>query len=309
MGKYILQRVGYMLITLFLIATVTFFLMKLLPGTPLSNPEKLTPEQQAIVLEQFGLNDPLPVQYFNYMRNLLQGDLGTSFKYDNRDVTTMIMDRIGPSAQLGVQALLLGTLCGLVLGTVAALRNNSWVDYGSTIFSVLGISVPSFVLGALLSYFVGVRLQWLPAALWDGFEYTILPTIALSMNVTAQIARFTRSELLEVMGSDYIVTAKAKGLSQGVVIVKHALRNALIPVITILGPLSVALVTGTLVIEQIFAIPGLGSQFVQSIMTNDYSLIMGVTLFYSALLIFVIFVVDLLYGVIDPRIRLDGGSK
>ncbi len=309
MGKYILQRMIYMVITLFLIATATFFLMKLLPGTPLSAPEKLTPEQEEIVLEQYGLNDPLPVQYLNYMKKLSQGDLGKSFKYDNRDVTTMIMERIGPSAQLGVQALLLGTFCGLLLGTVAALRNNTWVDYGATVFSVLGISVPSFVLGALLSYFVGVQLQWLPAALWDGPEYTVLPTIALSVGVTAQIARFTRSELLEVLSSDYIVTAKAKGISQRAVIIKHGLRNALIPVITILGPLAVALVTGTLVIEQVFAIPGLGSQFVQSIMTNDYALIMGVTLFYSALLIFVIFIVDLLYGVIDPRIRLVGGSK
>ncbi len=309
MRKYVLQRVVYMVITLYLIATATFFLMKLLPGTPLSNPELLTPEQQAMILEQFGLNDSIFVQYINYMTNLLQGDLGVSFIQDNRPVATIIMERIGPSAQLGVQALILGTVCGLLLGIVAALKNNSWMDYGATVFSVLGMSVPSFVLGALLSYVIGVQLQWLPVALWDGPEYTILPTIALSVSVTAQIARFTRSELLEVLSSDYIVTAKAKGISQGAVLVKHGLRNALIPVITILGPLAVNLITGTLVVEQIFAVPGLGAQFVQSIMTNDYSLIMGITLFFSTLLIFVIFIVDLLYGVIDPRIRLDGGSK
>lgn len=309
MLRYSLQRIMYMIITLFIIASATFFLMKLLPGTPLSNPDKLTEEQKEIVMEQYGLNDPIAVQYARYMGGLVTGDLGTSFKYDNRPVTQMIGDRIGPSAQLGFQALVLGVLTGLLLGIIAALRNNTWVDYTATVFSVIGMSVPSFVFGALLSYYVGVKLQWLPPALWDGPLYTILPTIALSVGVTASIARFTRSELLEVLSSEYIVTAQAKGLSQSVIMWKHALRNALIPVITILGPMAVNLMTGTLVIEQIFAIPGLGSQFVNSIMTNDYSLIMGITLFYSALLIFIIFIVDILYGIIDPRIRLAGGDK
>ncbi|MFX3624118.1 MAG: oligopeptide ABC transporter permease [Ectobacillus sp.] len=309
MGRYALQRFGYMIITLFLITTFTFFLMKALPGSPLQNQEKLTAEQKEIILEKYGLNDPVPVQYANYMINLVQGDLGVSFKYDNRPVTELIGTRIGPSAQLGFQALVLGTFVGLLLGIVAALRNNTWVDYTSTIISVLGISIPSFVFAALLQYYVGVQLRWLPVAFWKGFEYTILPTIALSVFVTANIARFTRTELLEVLSSDYIVTAKAKGIGQVAIIVKHALRNALIPVITILGPMAVNLMTGTLVIERIFSVPGLGEQFVNSISLNDYTVIMGTTIFYSALFVVVIFIVDLLYGVVDPRIRLAGGKK
>jgi oligopeptide transport system permease protein len=298
-----------MIITLFLIATFTFFLMKLLPGSPLENQEKLTVEQKELIEEEYGLNDPMPVQYLNYMKNLVQGDLGVSFKYDNREVTEMISERIGPSAQLGFQALLVGTILGLLLGAVSALRHNTWIDYSATFFSTIGISVPSFVFGALLSYYVGVQLEWLPPALWEGPEYTILPTIALSVGVISQVARFTRSELLEVMSSDYIVTARAKGVSKPVIIVKHAMRNALIPVVTILGPIAVNLLTGSLVIEKIFAVPGLGDQFVNAITMNDYTVIMGITLFYSFLLIFVIFLVDLMYGIIDPRIRLAGGKK
>ncbi|MGG2066683.1 oligopeptide ABC transporter permease [Bacillus sp. S14(2024)] len=309
MGRYTLQRFAYMIITLFLITTLTFFLMKLLPGSPLKNQEKLSPAQREIILEKYGLNDPLPVQYAHYMGNLVKGDLGVSFQYDNRPVTDMIVSRIGPSAQLGLQAIVLGTFIGLLLGIVAALRTNTWADYGATFISVLGMSVPGFVFAALLQYYVAVQAGWLPVAFWKGFEYTILPTIALSVSVTATIARFARTELIEVMQAEYILTAKAKGLSKGVVIVKHALRNALIPIITILGPMVANLLTGTLVIEQVFAIPGLGEQFVKSISVNDYTVIMGTTIFYSAIFIFVIFIVDVLYGVVDPRIRLVGGKK
>lgn len=309
MGRYTLQRFAYMVITLFLITTLTFFLMKLLPGSPLKNQEKLSPAQKEIILEKYGLNDPLPVQYARYMGNLVKGDLGVSFQYDNRPVTEMIVDRIGPSAQLGFQAIVLGTFIGLLLGIVAALRTNTWADYGATFISVLGMSVPGFVFAALLQYYVAVKLGWLPVAFWKGFEYTILPTIALSVGVTATIARFARTELIEVMQADYILTAKAKGISQTVIIVKHALRNALIPIITILGPMVAGIMTGTLVIEQVFAVPGLGEQFVKSIPLNDYTVIMGTTMFYSAIFILVIFIVDVLYGVVDPRIRLAGGKK
>jgi oligopeptide transport system permease protein len=309
MARYTLQRFIYMIITLFIIATATFFLMKLLPGSPLTNQEKLTPEQRQIILEKYGLNDPVPVQYVNYLKNLVQGDLGVSFQYDNRPVTELIGERIGPSAQLGFQALLFGTIVGLLLGIFAAIRHNTAGDYVSTVISVLGISIPSFVFAALLQYYIGVKLQLLPVAFWEGFEYTIMPTLALSMGVIANIARFTRTEMLEVLNSDYILTARAKGISQAGVIFKHAIRNALIPIVTILGPMAVNLMTGTLVVEQIFAVPGLGEQFVRSINLNDYTVIMGTTLFYSALLIFVIFIVDILYGVIDPRIRLAGGKK
>jgi oligopeptide transport system permease protein len=298
-----------MVITLFIIATLTFFLMKLLPGSPLQNQEKLTPEQRALILKEYGLDKPVPVQYVQYLGNLLQGDLGVSFQYDNRPVTELIGDRIGPSAQLGFQAIVFGTIVGLVLGIFAAIRHNSWEDYTATVIAVIGISVPSFVLAGFLQYFIGVKLQWLPVAFWEGFKYTIMPTLALSVGVIANIARFMRTEMLEVLSSDYILTARAKGISNAGVVVKHAIRNSLIPVITILGPMAVNLMTGTLVIEKIFAVPGLGEQFVRSIELNDYPVIMGTTLFYSALLIFVIFIVDILYGIVDPRIRLAGGKK
>jgi oligopeptide transport system permease protein len=283
--------------------------MKLLPGSPLHNQEKLTPEQQQIILKKYGLDKPVPVQYLTYLKNLAKGDLGDSFKYDNRPVTQMITQRIGPSAQLGGQALLLGTFIGLILGIISALKNNTIFDYGSTVIAVLGISIPSFVFGALLQYGFAVKLQWFPVAFWEGFSYTVLPTIALSVFVIATVGRFSRTELIEVMNSEYIITARAKGISKLGVILKHALRNALIPVITILGPLAVNLMTGTLVIENMYAVPGLGSQFVNSITVNDYTVIMGTTIFYSAFLLIVIFAVDILYGIIDPRIRLAGGKK
>ncbi|MGG3999376.1 oligopeptide ABC transporter permease [Anoxybacillus kestanbolensis] len=309
MARYTLQRLIYMIITLFIIATATFFLMKLLPGSPLQNQEKLSPEQQKIILEKYGLNDPVPVQYVRYLGNLVKGDLGVSFQYDNRPVTQLIGDRIGPSAQLGFQALVFGTVVGILLGVIAAVRHNTAIDYTATILAVLGISIPSFVFGGLLQYYIGVKLKLLPVAFWEGFEYTIMPTLALSVSVIASIARFMRTEMLEVLGSDYILTARAKGISGFDVIFKHGLRNAMIPIITILGPMAINLMTGTLVIEQIFAVPGLGEQFVRSINLNDYPVIMGTTIFYSALFIFVIFIVDVLYGLIDPRIRLAGGKK
>ncbi|WP_064092257.1 oligopeptide ABC transporter permease [Rossellomorea aquimaris] len=309
MVRYTIQRLVYMIITLLIIATATFFLMKLLPGSPLQNTERLTPEQQEIILNKYGLNDPLPEQYINYMVGLAKGDLGLSFQYDNRPVTQIIGGRIGPSALLGFQAMVLGTFLGLLVGIIAAIRHNTWLDYGSTTLAVLGISIPSFVFAGLLQYYVGVKLEWLPVALWGEYKHTILPTLALTVGVVATIARFMRTEMLEILNSDYILLATAKGISKTGTIVKHAVRNALIPIVTIVGPMTVAVMTGSLVVERIFAVPGLGEQFVLSINTNDYTVIMGITLFFSALFIAVIFLVDILYGIIDPRIRLAGGKK
>lgn len=309
MTKYLLQRIFYMFITLFLIASFTFFLMKMMPGSPFTMQDKLSDAQKIILNEKYGLNDPVPVQYAKYIMSLAQGDLGISFQYDNRSVTSLIMQRIGPSAQLGFQAMLFGTIIGIFLGVIAALRQNTWVDYGSTIMAVLGKSIPSFVFAGLLQYWVGVKLGWFPVAFWSGWKFTVLPTIALAMFPIAIAARFMRTEMIEVLGSDYITLARAKGASNYDIAVKHALRNALIPVVTVLGPLAVSLMTGTLVIEKIFSIPGLGEQFVRSITTNDYPVIMGTTLFFAALFIVIVLVVDILYGIIDPRIRLAGGKK
>lgn len=308
MGRYILQRLTYGLITFFLIATFTFFLMDLLPGSPYQNQEKLTETQIQLLNDRYGLNDPLPVRYATYIGNMLQGDLGVSFRTANRPVTELIMERIGPSAQLGVQALVLGTLLGVLLGVVAAIRHNTAIDYGAMFVSVIGISVPSFVFAALLQYYVGVKLQLLPVAFWESPAHTILPTISLSLGVTASIARFVRTEMLEVTGQDYVTLAKAKGLTGNAIVWKHMVRNAMIPAITILGPMTAGLLTGTFVIEKIFAVPGLGELFVTSITLNDYSVIMGTTLFFSALFIIIILLVDLLYGVVDPRIRLGGNN-
>ena len=309
MIKYIMQRIGFMLITLIIIATFTFFLMKIIPGSPFNNAAKMTEVQREILYEKYGLNEPLPVQYAEYMMNLVKGDLGVSFQYNNIPVTTIIGDLMPASAQLGLQAMIFGTIVGIFLGMIAALYQNTWVDYTSTLIAVTGKSIPSFVFAALLQYYVALKMGLFPVMFWRGFEYTILPTIALSIFPISIAARFMRTELIEVLSSDYITLAKAKGATGFQVSIKHAMRNALIPVITVLGPLAVSLMTGSLVVEKIFAVPGIGEQFVKSINLNDYPVIMGTTLVYAAAFVVIILVVDILYGVIDPRIRVAGGKK
>lgn len=308
MTKYILSRFGYMAFTFFLIASLTFFLMQTLPGSPF-NDERLSEAQRIILNERYGLDEPIVIQYFRYLGNIVMGDLGVSFQFDGRAVSTIIGERIGVSAILGAQAMGIGILFGGVLGIIAAVRHNTFIDYTAMIIAVLGLSIPNFVFAGLLQYWIGVRLQWLPVAFWEGFEYSILPTISLAAFVLATVARYMRSEMLDVLSQDYMTTAHAKGLSKWKVIRKHGIRNAMIPIITIVGPLTVSLMTGTLVVEQIFSVPGLGEQFVNSILTNDYPVIMGVTLFFSLLFILVIFIVDILYGIVDPRIRLSGGDR
>ncbi|EJM9893028.1 ABC transporter permease [Listeria monocytogenes] len=309
MVKYTLKRVLYMLITLFIIASVTFVLMKFLPGTPYRNQEKLSDEQIHMMNEKYGLNDSIPVQYLNYMTGLVKGDLGVSFQLDNRPVSEILSALIGPSVQLALEAMAFGVIFGILLGVIAAMYQNRWPDYTSTFIAILGKSVPSFVFATVLQYWLGAKLQIFPVAGWGTFADTILPAFALAMFPLATAARFMRTELIDVFASDYVLLAKAKGNSRTEVAVKHAIRNALIPLITVLGPLSVALMTGSLVIENIYSIPGIGSQFVSSIQTNDYPVIMGTTILFAVMLVFVILVVDILYGMIDPRIRVSGGRK
>ncbi|HAO5889366.1 TPA: ABC transporter permease [Listeria monocytogenes] len=309
MVKYTLKRVLYMLITLFIIASVTFVLMKFLPGTPYRNQEKLSDEQIHMMNEKYGLNDSIPVQYFNYMTGLVKGDLGVSFQLDNRPVSEILSALIGPSVQLALEAMAFGVIFGILLGVIAAMYQNRWPDYTSTFIAILGKSVPSFVFATVLQYWLGAKLQIFPVAGWGTFADTILPAFALAMFPLATAGRFMRTELIDVFASDYVLLAKAKGNSRTEVAVKHAIRNALIPLITVLGPLSVALMTGSLVIENIYSIPGIGSQFVSSIQTNDYPVIMGTTILFAVMLVFVILVVDILYGLIDPRIRVSGGRK
>ncbi|NRE62375.1 oligopeptide ABC transporter permease [Enterococcus faecium] len=307
--KYVLKRVFFMIITLWLIATITFFLMQLLPGTPYTNQERLSPETIEMLNKQVGLDKPVIVQYGIYLSNLLQGDFGISFQFKNQPVAHLLAGRIGPSLQLGLQAIIFGTVLGTILGTISAMKQNTWADTSSTLVAILGLSIPNFVFAVLLQYIFAIKLQVLPIAKWDGFVYTILPTIALAMSPLADSARFIRTEMVEVLHSDYVELAKAKGLSRWEIAFKHGLRNSLIPLMTLLGPLAVALMTGSLVVENIFAIPGIGEQFVKSITTNDYPTIMAVTILYSFMLIFVILIVDLLYGLVDPRIRVSEGSR
>lgn len=307
--KYVLKRVFFMAITLWLIATITFFLMQLLPGTPYTNQERLSPETIAMLNQQVGLDKPVIVQYGIYLSNLLQGDFGISFQFKNQPVAHLLAGRVGPSLQLGLQAIIFGTVIGTILGTISAMKQNTWADTSSTLVAILGRSIPNFVFAVLLQYIFAIRLHVLPIAKWDGFIYTILPTIALAMSPLADSARFIRTEMVEVLHSDYVELARSKGLSRWEIAFKHGLRNSLIPLMTLLGPLAVALMTGSLVVENIFAIPGIGEQFVKSITTNDYPTIMAVTILYSFMLIFVILVVDLLYGLVDPRIRVSEGSR
>ena len=308
MGKYIAKRAGYMLITLFIIATFSFILMKLLPGSPLTAEQKVTAAQRAIIEAKYGLDEPILIQYFKYIGNLVQGDLGVSFQLKNQPVTKILMAGVPVSAQLGIWALLIGTFFGMLLGLLASIKHNTVFDYGANVISVLGISIPSFIFAGLLQYFVGVKWGLLPIAFWGTPEQMIMPIISLSIFPMAISSRFLRTEMIEVLGSDYMVTAKAKGVSNFALIFKHALRNALIPLITVMGPMAVSLMTGTLVIEQIFSVPGLGEQFTRGVLTNDYSIIMGTTLFFAFFFILVILIIDLLYGIVDPRIRLAGGD-
>lgn len=308
MTKYVLKRLCYMFVSLFIVITITFFLMKLMPGSPF-NDTKLNAQQKEILNEKYGLNDPVALQYVNYLKNVVTGDFGNSFQYHNMPVWDLVKPRLIPSMEMGITAMVIGVVLGLVLGVAAATKQNTWVDYTTTIISVIAVSVPSFVLAVLLQYVFAVKLEWFPVAGWEGFSTAILPSLALSATVLATVARYIRAEMIEVLSSDYILLARAKGNSTLKVLFGHALRNALIPIITIIVPMLAGILTGTLTIENIFGVPGLGDQFVSSITTNDFSVIMATTILFSTLFIVSIFIVDILYGVIDPRIRVQGGKK
>ncbi|MGC7832291.1 oligopeptide ABC transporter permease [Staphylococcus epidermidis] len=308
MTKYVLKRLCYMFVSLFIVITITFFLMKLMPGSPF-NDTKLNAQQKEILNEKYGLNDPVALQYVNYLKNVVTGDFGNSFQYHNMPVWDLVKPRLIPSMEMGITAMVIGVVLGLVLGVAAATKQNTWVDYTTTIISVIAVSVPSFVLAVLLQYVFAVKLEWFPVAGWEGFSTAILSSLALSATVLATVARYIRAEMIEVLSSDYILLARAKGNSALKVLFGHALRNALIPIITIIVPMLAGILTGTLTIENIFGVPGLGDQFVRSITTNDFSVIMATTILFSTLFIVSIFIVDILYGVIDPRIRVQGGKK
>ena len=303
MVKYILKRLGLLLLTLFLIVTLTFFMMQVMPVTPFSNP-KLTPDQLEILKHAYGLDKPLWQQYFIYVGHMFTGNFGTSFIYTNQPVITMIAQRLPVSMQLGTQALILGTVLGALMGKASARRKNGVLDGVFGFLSVLGISVPSFVIGTLILLYLGFNLNLFPISGWGTFSQTIMPTIALSFAPMAVVTRFVRSEMIESLSSDYILLARAKGLSEKEVVNKHALRNSLIPMLTLIGPMAAGLLTGSVLIEKIFSIPGIGAQFVDSIPAKDFPVIMATTIVYAVILMVFILVTDILTAIVDPRVRL-----
>ena len=306
MKKYTLKRVLTFIFTLLAILLILFILMQLMPGSPF-NDEKLNEDMRAALYAKYGLDKPIIIQFFNYVKNMLQGDFGVSYKISkNTPISQLIQTRLPISIGIGGMAVALGAIVGLLLGLLAALKHNTIWDTLATIISVIGVSVPSYVFALALSYNFGFKLQWFPMLFSqkDIMGSSVLPSISLSMFTMASIARFTRSEMLEVLGSDYMLLAESKGLSGPALIFRHALRNALIPIVTVLAPLIVDLMTGSLVVEKIFAIPGVGSRLVNAIQSNDYNVVISLSFIYSAMYIAIMLVVDLLYGVIDPRIRL-----
>ncbi|WP_010531490.1 ABC transporter permease [Lentibacillus jeotgali] len=311
MAKYLLKRLGFIVISLFFIVTITFLLMQAAPGGPFTSERQLPPEIEAQLNEQYGLDDPIYTQYFDYLKDVVTWDFGPSFKYPGQSVNEIINRSVPYSLILGAEAIFIALSVGVFLGVIAAMKHNKFGDYSAMVIAVLGISVPNFIMAAALQYVFAMQLGALPVARFDSFAHTIMPAVALATTPLAFIARLMRSSMLEVLSSDFIKTAKSKGLSSRIVTYKHALRNAIMPVVSYLGPLVVAILTGSFVIEKIFAIPGLGNEFVESITNRDYTVIMGTTVFFSALLLVSILIVDLIYGLIDPRIKVagKGGSK
>ncbi len=306
MLKYTLKRLVNAFIVLFIICTVTWFLMQLLPGSPIQNAEKLTPEQEAQVEAQYNLDKPLPVQYGLYMVGLAQGDLGNSYLYGGKPVTDVIFERLPVSMFLGFQAILIGVVTGLVLGIISGLKQNTIWDSAAAFIAVLGVSIPDLVLAPLLQYWLGLKLGIFPIAFFESWWHSVLPSIVLATVISAVVATYMRTEMLEVMSQDYVTLAKAKGLSKLAVVLKHVLRNSLIPIVTILVPLTAAIVTGTLIVETVFSIPGIGEQFVRSIFDKDFPVIMGTTILFSVFFVTAYLIQDILYGIIDPRIRVGG---
>ncbi len=305
MLNYIVKRVFASIVTIFVVISLTFILMHKIPGGPFDGEKKLPPQIEANLKQKFGLDKPLHEQYIMYLKNLAKGELGPSMSYSGMTVNDVIGYSFPASAKLGVVSVIFALIVGLYLGITAALKQGKWQDSVTMIIATLGVTVPSFVLATFLIYIFALKLGWFPVIGFEGAENYVLPVIALGGYSMAFIARLGRSSFLEVVRQDYMRTAKAKGLSRFTVIYKHGLRNALIPVITYIGPLVAGILTGSFVVESLFGIPGLGGEFVRSITNRDYTTILGVTVFYSTFLIMCNLVVDILYGIIDPRIKLE----
>lgn len=306
---FLFKKGVLLLLSLWCAVTGTFFLMHAIPGDPFIGEQNVPKEILDSLYAYYGLNEPLYVQYGKFLQRLAHGDLGNSIVYQGRSVSRFIRDGFPISAQLGAQALSFAIPSGIILGTWAAMKRNRWQDVFAMIVATLGISVPSFVLSSLFQFLFAMKWHLLPVARWGSFEHTILPTLALAALPTAFIARLTRANMVEVLQQDYIRTALSKGLPLFYISIKHGLKNAILPVITYLGPVAAQILTGSFMIERIFAIPGLGQWMIFSIHARDYPLIVGLTIFFSVFLMGFVFLIDLLYALIDPRIRLGKEEK
>jgi len=306
MEVYVTKRLFEAVFTLFVIASMTFLLLRFLPGGPFDSEKALPPEIKANIEAKYGLADPIHIQYFNYMKNLVRGDFGESYKYIGRSVSDIVADAYPVSFQLGIYALILSFLVGIPLGVLAASRHNTWIDNLTMIAAMSGVAVPSFLVAPILIIIFCFKFDLFPPALWEGPEYYILPVIVLGVRPAAYIARLTRASVLEVIQADFVRTARAKGVKQRAVLFKHVLKNSLIPVLTYSGPLVAGVLSGTFIVETIFAIPGMGRHFVQSVSNRDYPLVLALTLLFGGTLVIANLIVDILYGVVDPRIRVKG---
>jgi oligopeptide transport system permease protein len=305
MTTYLVQRILWTAPVLFAVALITFVVMHHVPGGPWDGAKHLSPQALANVNHEYGLDRPLWEQFGRYLLGLSHGDLGVSFQNRNRPVADILAEGIPVSATLGLLALLVSVTVGVGLGVASALHRNTAIDYAATTFATVSASVPNFILGMLLLVLLTGNLHWLPSGGWGSPKQAVMPVLALSALPAAYIARVTRASMLDVLQQDYIRTARAKGLRERSVVLRHMLRNALIPVLTVTGPIAAALVTGSFIIEQLFAIPGIGRAFVTSISQRDYGVIMGTTLFYTTVVVAANLAVDALYAVIDPRIRYE----
>jgi len=304
MLTYIVNRLGMMLVTLWAIITLTFFLMHAVPGGPFVSERMLAPEIAAALNAKYGLNLPIWEQYLNYLGRILTFDLGPSFKYPGVSINAMIAAGLPVTLRTGLLAVICVVALGVPLGVIAALNRNRWPDTTVMFIATLGVAIPSYVIATISIYVFALRLGWVPTFGLDDWRGYFLPVFALSGFWISFVSRLTRSSLLETLDQDYMTTARAKGLRKGQILFKHGLRNSLLPVVTVLGPVVANLITGSFVIEQIFALPGIGRQFVLSITNRDYTAIMGITIFYAAVLMVMILIVDLLYVWLDPRIKL-----
>lgn len=309
MKKYLFKRFIMSLISIWAIITITFFLMHVIPGNPFDQEGKMPPGVYENLQRKYGLDKPKSEQYTIYLKNLLRGDLGDSMKSKVENVNDMIKRAFPVSAYIAIEALLFALILGPALGVMAALYQNKFPDHLSMFFAIIGTSVPSFIMATILIQFVAKPIAWLPIGGWGSFKHTLLPALSLSLMPLAYTARLMRSSMLEVLQEDYIKTAESKGIRKSAIILKHALRNSAIPLLSILGTIISNLLVGSFVVEKIFGIPGLGSFFVKSIVNRDYTLIMGTTIFYSIILITILFLIDIAYVIIDPRIRLTKGER